>query len=219
MFFDSVEQIPKIAKNTGFSIFSVDVFPKFFPKNTIFLRPDEKTNKISIDDVRKILSLTTTRRIEEFFFVVEYPEKMSLEALNAFLKNLEEPKEKYHFVFLTKNLTNLPETVLSRAQIYIKNEQNFLEREVQTSEKAKDFAKKLMVARNTDLPKLAKDLADKKDRNFVLDVVSASIELSYKSFFRTKDPRFLKKLPNLLKLHENLTANGNIKLHIVADLL
>ena len=38
------------------------------------------------------------------------------------------------------------------------------------------------------------------------------------SYFATKNPAFLKKLPKLLTLHDNLKQNGHIKLHLIADL-
>ena len=34
----------------------------------------------------------------------------------------------------------------------------------------------------------------------------------------TNNPQFLKKLPKFIDLHDNLSKNGHIKLHIVADL-
>lgn len=219
MFFESEGQIPEIAKKTGFSIFVIEEIPNFPTKNTLKISPDEKTNKIPIESVREFLKYTVSKKTTDSFFVVEYPEKMTIEAENAFLKNLEEPKENYHFVFLTKDLSSLPKTVLSRAQIYIKKITNPLEKPILTNEKIKSFAKRLLTVKSIDLPSLMREMTDKKDREFVMSVVECAIEMAYKTYFLKKDTRFLEKIPNLLNLHKNLSLNGNIKLHIVADML
>lgn len=219
MFFDSAEQIPEIAEKTGFSVFVLKEAMEIKIKNAIYLRPDERTNKISIESVRNLLTLTSTKKTKPQFFIIESPETMSAEAANAFLKNLEEPKENYHFVFLTKNLSLILPTILSRAQIYFEKNENFLNTPPNFDEKTMDYAKKLIVATESKLPALAKEISDKKNRNFAIEIVAAAIEISYKSFFKTGDIKFLKKLPNLIELHENITANGNLKLHFVADML
>lgn len=219
MFFDSTDEILKIAEKTGFSIFVVPEEVKISGKNCFFLRPDEDKKKISIEAVREFTSLTLSKQTSDQFFVVEKPETMNPEAANAFLKNLEEPKEKYHFVFLTENPTALLPTILSRAQVYFLRKKVDFDAPLNCSEETKTFAKRLMVARERDLPLLAKEIADKKDRNFALEVIKTAIELSYKTFFLTKNEKFLLKMPNLLELYENIAANGHIKLHFVADML
>lgn len=219
MFFDSLEKIPEIAKKTGFSIFVVDPNLDLKLKNSFCLSPDEKTKKINVEAVRDFTSMTLSKQSSDQFFIVREPETMNTEAANAFLKNLEEPKENYHFVFLTKNPTALLPTVLSRAQLYLLKQNQDFTSKIEVSEEVKNLAKRLMTARDRDLPGLAKEIATKKDRVFALEIVSTAIEMSYKTFFLTSDPKFLKKLPNLLELYENIAANGHIKLHFVADML
>lgn len=219
MFFDNIDKIPEIVKKNGFSIFVVSNMPEIKMQNAIYLRPDEKTKKINIESVRDILALTSTKKLSDQFFIVEYPEKMSPEASNAFLKNLEEPKENYHFVFLTKDLSALLPTILSRAQIFVEKKLNILETIEENDEKIKQFAKRLMVADGKELVKLSKEIGDKKDRIYAERVVVTAIEICYKSYFKNKDERLLKPLPKLITLYENISLNGNIKLHIVADML
>lgn len=223
MFFESLEEIPEIARKTGFSIFQTKSDEKINLKFPFELCPIKEENKkkeaISVDMVRDFCARTNSKATDDVFFVVYQPEKMNQEATNAFLKNLEEPKEKHHFIFITKDISNLLPTILSRAQIYIQKIKNPLESSINADEKTKMFAKRLMVATESDLPKLMKEITTKTEREFVLGVISAAIEMSYKTFFLTKDPRFIKKLPNLIKLHDNISANGNIKLHLVADML
>ena len=88
---------------------------------------------------------------------------------------------------------------------------------------AKLYAKRIISAKNSDLPNLIKDLSNekdfKKDARFTsLQITETAIEILYKSYFATKNPAFLKKLPKLLTLHDNLKQNGHIKLHLIADL-
>lgn len=223
MFFDSIEEIPEIAKKTGFSIFQLKNIEKINFKFPFELCPIKEEGKkkeaISINMVRTFCERTNTKEIEDKFFVIYQPEKMTQEATNAFLKNLEEPKEKQHFVFITKNISELLPTILSRAQIYVQKIDNPLGQPIDADEKVKNLAKRLMVATDSDLPKLMKEMTAKNEREFILKIIIVAIEMSYKTFFLTKDQRFIKKLPNLIKLYENINANGNIKLHLVADML
>lgn len=219
MFFNSLEQIPEIAKKTGFSIFVIPKNSIVNFKNALNLNPDEKTKKISVDSVREYISKTTTKQTSDWFFVVNEPETMQTEAANTFLKTLEEPKENYHFVFLTDKPSALLPTILSRAQIYFLKQTKDFATLSETTPEIKELAKQLMTIRNPDLPSFAKKIADKKDRNFALEVVATTIEMSYKTFFLTNNPRIIQKLPNLLELYENISMNGHIKLHFVADML
>lgn len=227
MFLNNLESAPALAKKTSFSIFAVDplalekLFKKTFKTNVIFLRPDEKTNKISVEAVRNFTNLTEGKSKSDHYFVVLFAEKMNEAAENAFLKNLEEPKEFHHFVLITTSPSALLPTVLSRAQLFYLKETDSLGRPVEFDEKTKALAKRLIVADTKGLIELASEISKKKDnaRDFALNVVAAAIEILYKSYFATGQEKFLKRLPNLLKLHENLSKNGHIKLHFVADML
>lgn len=218
MFFDSVEKIKTIAEKTGFSIFGLPSWEGLEFKNAFYLRPNEK-GIITVDMVKDFLSNTDRRQKSPIFYVVEQPEAMDNAPANIMLKTIEEPKENYHFVFLSKNPSALLPTILSRAEVYFLKKTSHCDSKIEASEEIKDLAKRLMVAKDADLPDLAKKVADKKDRIFALEVVSTAIEMSYKTFFLTSDSKFLKKLPNLLNLYDNLSANGHIKLHFVADML
>lgn len=222
MYLPAKTNIEEVAKNIGFSIFVGDFSEElslFDKKSTFFLAPDEKTGKISIDSVREFLSLTTSRQTTDIFLIIISPEVMSEESSNCLLKSLEEPSEHYHFLFFTKNPSALLPTIRSRAYIFEKITKNPLDSPVDFDEKVKSYAKKLISIKEKDLPSLAKEIADKKDRNFAKNIVAAAIEISVKSFFKTKNPAFLKKLENMTVLYKNLDGNGHIKLHFVADML
>ena len=220
MFFDDYSQITTLATLSGFSIFVLKD-TNFTPdlKNLFTLAPDEKTGKISVESVRDFISLTEKKQSTDQFFLVRSPESMNAEASNAILKTLEEPKNHYHFLFFTKNPSALLPTILSRAQIFSEKSTSPLDSPVDFPEDIKNYAKRLMTLKSSDLPSFAKEISDKKDRLLAKNIVSAAIELSYKSYFKTGNTSFLKKLPNFLTLYDNLDKNGHIKLHFVADLL
>ena len=227
MFFNDYSEVPILASKTNFSIFvfddlsNLETIYNLFPKNSLILKPDEKTKKINVENVRDFTSHTTSYETEPKYFIVENADQMNESAENAFLKNLEEPKENYYYVLFVKNLSSLLPTIRSRAEIYIKKNKNPLEKPVVASEKVKTLAKNLIIAKPAELIKIATEISGKKDnaRNYALEVVATSIEIVYKSYFATKNEKFLKKLPNLLELYSNLEKNGHIKLHFVADML
>ena len=227
MFFDSIIDLPELAQKTNFTIFAVEsndakaILEKTFKTAALFLSPDEKTGKISVSMVRDFTNLAGTRDTKDRFFVILNAETLNPYAENALLKNLEEPKAHHHFVLITKTPSVLLSTVLSRAQIYYLKETDSVSRPVASSEEVKLLAKRLITADTSNLIALANDLAKKKDnaREFALAVVGTAIEITYKSYFATNQAKFLKKLPNLLALYENLQKNGHVKLHIVADMI
>ena len=229
MFFGEIGEIRKLAEGTNFTIFVLEDFLRVeeiyreFPKTTTILRPDEKTGKITVEAVREFTVGAGTKEREERFFIVEAAEKMNEAAENAFLKNLEEPKENNHFVLFVRDLSGLLPTVRSRARVFVQEIKNSLEKPIAGDEKVKTLAKRLITAKGGELVKLAEEInaAGKKEngRGFALGVVATGIEILYKSFFKTGNEKFLRKLSNLLELYENIEGNGHIKLHIVADML
>ena len=111
-------------------------------------------------------------------------------------------------------------TVLSRSAIYTLREDWRVDAPMKADAKIKELAKQLMVARSSDLTSLADKITKKRDnvREFTLDVVSAAIEMSYKTYIITKKKVFLDKTMKFLTVYEAIMKNGHIKLHLVADL-
>lgn len=225
MFFDDELKIEQIASLSGFSIFVMptipDTLPKTGDKNHLVVQPIQ--NSITIEQVREIINQTKVKQTKDFYIFVYNAEKMNEKAENAFLKLLEEPADNYHFVLFTNSASALLPTILSRGDLYIKRIKNPLNTPVDAPEMAKLYAKRIISAKNSDLPSLIKDLSNekdfKKDARFTsLQITETAIEILYKSYFATKNPAFLKKLPKLLTLHDNLKQNGHIKLHLIADL-
>lgn len=223
MFFDDVKQIPEIAKRTSCTIFVTPRGTKTSLKHALTLTPDEtkKTGSITVEQMRDFLALTNNRETSDRFFIISPADAMNEAAQNAFLKTLEEPKAFCHFILLTEQPAMLLPTILSRAQIFFLKTQNQLNSAPTSNPKILALAKKLISANPSTLIEISAELAKNKTRprEQAIEVVSAVIELLYKSYFKTGNIKFLTKLPNFIKLHENLTNNGHLKLHLVADLL
>lgn len=220
MFFNSVEEIPYIASHVGCAIFVVPSSVDVSIKNALVLAPDEKS-VIAIDQVRDVLARLSVKQTSEMFVVIRPAEALGLEASNAMLKNLEEPGDRVHFVLVTDAPSQLLPTILSRSALYFLRETRTLESAVEADKKVLDIARRLVVARPGDLPALAEEICKKKDgvRGYVLSILSASIEVLYKSYFKTEKEVFLNKIPRFLSAYEAIASNGHVKLHLVADLI
>lgn len=220
MFFENLIEIGKIAEKVGCSIFVVPKDTELGLKNALILEPTTKAT-ITIDQVREVLAQFTTKLTKPQFIVIRPADKLGEEAENAILKNLEEPKDNLHFVLITEQPSKLLPTILSRASLYIWRGNRGKISEIKADEKNKLMAKKILTTNGKELVNLAEDLTKKKDgvREYVLDVLSVAIEMAYKSYLITTKPAFLAKIPKLLTCYENISKNGHIKLHLVADLM
>ena len=221
MFFDNLEEIPNIVKNVGCAIFVIPNGSEIKLKNATVVRPGEIKTGIIIDQVKEVISHATNKEQSAKYTIIYEAEQMNEAAANAFLKNLEEPKDNYHYILQTENLSALLPTIISRSAIFILKQKNQLESEIKTNDEIKTLAKKLIVAKDIDYPKIMAEITKKKDevRPYALEILKTAIEMSYKSYFKTNNQTFLKKIPKFIKAYENIAANGHIKLHLVADML
>lgn len=216
MFFEKISEIFAIAGRTGAALFVVpDVAAVEIP-GAIVVEPEEKAI-ITIEQMRELISKLGLRQTRDVFVMIRPADKMGLEAANAFLKNLEEPRDLVHFVLATSEPAAILPTVRSRVAVYFLR----LARDdsVVADEKMKAVAKRLMVAKGGDLLTVAEEMVKKKERAYVLAVVGLAIEMLYKSYYITGKEAFLARLPKFLTLYDNLSQNGHIKLHLVADLI
>ena len=220
MFFDSAEQIKEIASRTGCAIF---VAPKDVPveiSGAILLQPEEKSI-ITIEQVRNVISRLSVKQFNDVFVLVRPADLLGEDAANAFLKNLEEPKEKVHFVLITDSPSRLLPTILSRAEIYFLRQKYAVDGDLTADAKMRDLAKRLIVAKPAELVKIADEMTKKKDgvRAYVLSVLGTTIEMLFKSYFKTEKSVFVEKIPKFLACYDAIERNGHIKLHLVADLI
>lgn len=239
MFFDDLTKIPSIAEGVGFSIFVVPsemidslntgkkqvktatkIAVPDFPVTTFYLEPDEK-DSVKVNKIRDLESELSNKQTSARFFIIKHAETMNEAAQNAALKLLEEPKENCHLVFLATSLTSFLQTVLSRANVYILRVEDPLGKSPVVSEEILNNAKLLLAASPAKTLSLVEQWTTKttkKTRLEIVQILNTTVELAYKSYFKTENSAFLKKIPSLITACENIKANGHIKLQLVAHL-
>jgi DNA polymerase III subunit delta' len=90
--------------------------------NPIIILPekDEKIDidkgVISVDIMRRLYDETRTKVVDERIIIIDYTERMTHQAQNAFLKLLEEPGKDIHFILVSHSISKLLPTVLSRTE-------------------------------------------------------------------------------------------------------
>ena len=219
MFFNSVEEIQPIASKVGCSVFVLPKNMDFEIKNAIMVTPEKTV--ISIEQVQDLLKMLGTKQKADRYIIIRPAELLGLEAANALLKSLEEPKDKVHFILVTDSPSKLLPTILSRSSVYFLKTKPAINSGIDADEDIKTIAKRLMVAKPAELPDLAEEICKVKEgtKERTLLIVGTAIEMLYKSYFITKKDIFIKKIPSFLTLYENIERNGHIKTHIVADLI
>ncbi|MBQ3453222.1 hypothetical protein IJG28_03485 [Candidatus Saccharibacteria bacterium] len=219
MFFDDVSEIKDIAKKCGTAVFVVPRDVLISIPQALVVEPDGKT-VVTIEQVRELTIHLKVKQFDDLFVVIRPADALQPEAANALLKNLEEPTEKIHFVLITDSPSLLLPTILSRAAIYILREKIVTHNDINASEQVKNLAKRLLVARGSDLVTVAEEITRKKDgsRRYALEVIGVAIEMLYKTYFITEKKIFLEKLPKFLAAYDAISRNGNAKLQIVANL-
>ena len=219
MFFERVDEIIEIARKNGTTIFVVPKDILVEVKNAIILAPEDKS-VIAIEQVRNILGQITTRQTNDIFIIIRPAETMSEAAANAFLKSLEEPRERVHFLLITDNPSQILPTILSRAAVYFLRNKKSIDGEIVADEKIKALAKRLIVAKPAELVDIAEEISKKKDgvRGYAMEVLGVAIEMLYKSYFVTGKEIFIKKIPKFLAAYEGVSKNGHTKLQIVSNL-
>lgn len=89
---------------------------------------EPEKNSINIDKIRDIAKFVSTKPFESNNKVVliKQADLMRMEASNALLKNLEEPKHFVYFILLTDNKNKLLKTIISRCQVinYLSEREN-----------------------------------------------------------------------------------------------
>ena len=219
MFFDSASDIKKIMQKCQAAVFVMPDEAEIKIKNAILVQPEEKA-VITIEQIKNLIQKLNVKQTSDQYVVIRPADLMTDEAANAFLKRLEEPGEKVHFVLVTDSPSKLLPTVLSRSAVYFLRDSGGVSADIKASETVKKLAKKLLVAKGGELVAVAEEIGKKKDgvRGFALEVIGAAIEMLYKTYFITKKEVFLTKLPRFLDCYERIAKNGHVKLQIVASL-
>ena len=82
-----------------------------------FAKGKGKTNVIPVEEIREItkdLAVAPNEAQKKIYVLEDADKRMGIEALNAFLKTLEEPVQDTLFLLTAENVNALPETILSR---------------------------------------------------------------------------------------------------------
>ena len=213
--------LSRISQKTGFSIFELPDadFAAVLPKAYHF-KPSEKAFYTK-SDIDAISALVHTKQSESLIIVLEDGEEMNEAAANTFLKTLEEPGENVHFVFLVRNSSKILPTIKSRAQRYYQVRSAKLTEAPNVPKDILDLAKQYLTCPQQNLPKFCEKIAKDKDnaRDKAIKLVDATIQLAYKSYFITKQTKYLDKLESLLTASDNLKAGGHIKLQLIVAMI
>ena len=219
---NNADQVSAISSRAGFAIFELPDadFSTILP-NSLHIRPLTDKNVINIDQIRELIPVIQGKQSTDFNIVIENAELMNEPAANAFLKALEEPNDFVHFIFLVRSAASILPTIKSRAHNYYLASHTKLADPLTGDDKIIDLAKRYISSTPASLPTLAADIAkDKTDaRTRAIAVVESAINILYKSYFATGNPRFLERLNTLITCADNLRAGGNIKLQLVSAML
>ena len=223
----------------------------------IFVLPekDEKVDVekgvITVDVIRRLYAQTKTIETNTRLIVIDYAERMGIQAQNAFLKLLEEPGANTHFILLTHRASSLLPTIQSRVQsvaikpitaeqsetlltelkvtdptqraqllfiasglpaqlsLLARDEKAFQER-AQLIREARTFLQGTLY----DRLKIAVSFKD--DRQKALTLLMDAMKLIQGSLKTGQDPQQVKKIAALLKAHERIEANGNVRLQLAS---
>jgi DNA polymerase III delta prime subunit len=223
----------------------------------IFVLPekDEKVDiekgVITVDVIRRLYAQTKTIETNTRLIVIDYAERMGIQAQNAFLKLLEEPGANTHFILLTHRASSLLPTIQSRVQTVTitpitvaQSEELLTELKVtdqtqrtqllfiasglpaQLSLLARDekaFQERAQLIREartflqgTLYDRLKIALAFKDDRQKALTLLMDAMKLIQGSLKTGQDPQQVQKIAALLKAHERIEANGNVRLQLAS---
>ena len=168
---------------------------------------------VKIDDVRSLNNLIRLSFDEPTLIVCQNIHEAGEEALNAFLKNLEEPQEIIYFALTAQSVRKVLPTIVSRCEIVrIKNQESGIW-DVKTEE----------FTRLTTGEKLA--YIDKiKDRDKAIELAESLVNFLHSSLHKNelKYSVQAKNLEIASKTLSGLKANGNVNLqlsNLVANLI
>jgi len=71
---------------------------------------------ISVEIIRRLYDETRTKAVGERIIIIDYAERMTHQAQNAFLKLLEEPGQGIHFILVSHSAAKMLPTILSRTE-------------------------------------------------------------------------------------------------------
>lgn len=158
---------------------------------------------VKIEDVRNLNNLLRLSFNEPTLIVSENIEEAGEEALNAFLKNLEEPQPNIYFALTASSVRKVLPTIVSRCQVIKSTNMTFHDNQIFKSSDEEEIKTFLEMTPSQRLL-----LFDKmKDRNKAIEFIESLI-------FFLHSTGDLKNMELLIKTRTCLKANGNVNLHL-----
>lgn len=171
-----------------------------------------KSHKISIDfakieDVKKLNRYLKFSINKPTAIILDKVDKASLEAQNAFLKNLEEPQKGILFILLAESLYPLPSTIKSRCQVIWLSDHLDLD---------KDEEENLKKFTEGDVGKKMMFIKDINSREESIKFMKSILIVYQKKIQKTKGKKkhLVKDVENAIKTLNALNSNGNIQLQL-----
>jgi len=166
-------------------------------KAKVFEFPLEK-----IEDVRQLNSFVGLSMGEPTAIVARNLNGATLEALNAFLKNLEEPQEGLYYILTSLRLASLPETIVSRCQVISSSSSSILDTSL--VEEVQDFLK-------APVGKRLARVAEIRDRQEAQDFANNLILGCHSLMLSQDDPTIYSSAVRAASFTRRaLEANGNV---------
>lgn len=160
-----------------------------------------------IEDVRNLNSITKLASAKKTAIILEDVDKATLPALNAFLKNLEEPNKNVFYILTADSDYGLLPTITSRCQVIKITGSKISESDTRQS------VEKFMEGKLTEKLLLIETI---RERQKALKFVQELILQMHRTFLKNRDTaafwaKFLGEAQNSLR---NLEANGNVALQL-----
>jgi len=122
----TVANMPQSLLITGYSGVGLSTAAKYIAQlldiKPIVILPekDEKIDldrgMITVDIMRRVFDDTRTKNATDRIVIIDYAQRMTTQAQNAFLKLLEEPGAGLHFILVSNTVGKLLPTILSRVK-------------------------------------------------------------------------------------------------------
>ncbi|MCS7092450.1 MAG: hypothetical protein NZM26_03810 [Patescibacteria group bacterium] len=158
----------------------------------------------SIKDTRSISAFVKLSQNKNIIISIANIQNASNEALQAFLKDLEEPQKNTYFALHALNESNLLPTIISRCQvIYIGNKNN--------SKKDLSLLKKYF---SVSLQEKLNIINSLKGRNETIEFLDDVLELQHQSLLKNPSLKIARDIEIVQKAKRNIMLNGNLFLHL-----
>ncbi len=159
-----------------------------------------------IKDVRELGSFTKLAIGRPTAILIKDIDTASIEALNAFLKNLEEPQENLFYILTTTSTKNLPATIVSRCQVIRTISEK---REVKGDKSADSFLKQSISEKLLFTSKIRK-------RDEAIEFVENVVFSCHQRLLKTTNQylKLAKIVKSASQTLNRLRANGNVQLQL-----